>query len=97
MRRAELFETVARPLMAQASGEGPGAPIAEERFLNSREVRRRYSVTEMSIWRWVRDEKIAFPAPTKLGSWNYWRLSDLIAWERRRAEQTDIPAPRRAS
>jgi predicted DNA-binding transcriptional regulator AlpA len=53
-------------------------------FLPAREVWQRYGVTSMSLHRWVRDEKLRFPAPVYIGRFRYWRLADLEAWERER-------------
>jgi hypothetical protein len=33
--------------------------------------------------RWVNDERKDFPKPTYFGRFRYWRLTDLVAWERR--------------
>ncbi len=56
-----------------------------ERFLNARAVQARYATTDMSIWRWIRDERIAFPPPSlTVNRTRLWKLSDLVAWERER-------------
>ncbi|KAA2236947.1 helix-turn-helix transcriptional regulator [Salinarimonas soli] len=55
-----------------------------EQMLSSRKVRDRYGVTDMSLWRWLRDEKLQFPQPMVINRRRYWRLSDLVAWERNR-------------
>jgi predicted DNA-binding transcriptional regulator AlpA len=55
-----------------ASGTG-------EVFLNSREIRHRYGVTDMGLWRWIKEEK--FPVPMTIGDRRYWKLSDIQAFE----------------
>lgn len=40
-------------------------------------------VTAMTIWRWQRDPKLAFPAATIIHSRKYWSRSDIDAWMRR--------------
>lgn len=65
------------------------SPSENERFLPSKAVQERYATTSMTLWRWSNDPRYAhlgFPSPIKLGSRNYWRLSDLQAWERERAK-----------
>jgi len=55
-------------------------------YLTSREVRRRYSdISDMSLWRWLHDEKLAFPQPTIIQKRRYWQVAQLEAWERSRA------------
>jgi predicted DNA-binding transcriptional regulator AlpA len=60
-----------------------GASEAEQ-FLPARRVWERYGVSEQSLWRWIHDEKLDFPPPIYIRRFRYWRLSDLIAWERSR-------------
>ena len=57
---------------------------AAEQFLPARQVWERYGVTQMSLWRWLRDPELKFPQPIRIGRFRYWRLSDLIEWERSR-------------
>jgi len=57
-------------------------------YLTSLQVRARYGgVSDMALWRWLRNPKLGFPRPIKINGRNYWRLDELEAWERRnRAE-----------
>lgn len=57
----------------------------QDEYLPARRVWERYGVTPMSLHRWVRDPKRAFPEPLYIGRFRYWRLADLIAWERKLA------------
>lgn len=50
-------------------------------FLPARKVLDRYGVSDMTIWRWLRDEKMNFPKPVYLGRFRYWRISEIEAWE----------------
>ncbi len=56
-----------------------------ERFLPARRVWERYGVTSMTLWRWLKDADLKFPQPMRIGRLRYWRLSDLVAWERSRS------------
>jgi hypothetical protein len=38
----------------------------------------------MALWRWARDPDLGFPSPIYIGKYRYWKLADLIAWERTR-------------
>lgn len=42
-------------------------------YLPASQVRARYGVSEMSIWRWLRDERLGFPAPIRINGRRYWR------------------------
>jgi len=55
-------------------------------YLPAGQVRSRYGVSDMSLWRWLRDEALAFPQPLKIHNRRYWKLSELQAWEASRAE-----------
>jgi predicted DNA-binding transcriptional regulator AlpA len=60
---------------------------ADEIYLPAARVRRRYNITDMGLYRWVSDEDREFPKPMYIGERRYWRLSELIAFERRAASQ----------
>jgi hypothetical protein len=52
-------------------------------FLNSRQVRERYGRTsDMWLWRRIHGEGSAFPKPIVIARRRYWRLNELIAYER---------------
>jgi predicted DNA-binding transcriptional regulator AlpA len=42
-------------------------------------------VTAMTIWRWERDPKLAFPAASVIHGRKYWNRTDIDAWMRRMA------------
>lgn len=56
---------------------------AGETFLPARRVWERYGISEMTLFRWVKNPDIGFPAPMYIGRFRYWRLSDLVAFEAR--------------
>ena len=37
-------------------------------------------VSEMSIWRWLKDEDMGFPKPIVINRRRYWREADIAAW-----------------
>jgi hypothetical protein len=60
-------------------------PLDTDVYLDARAVRRRYGGrSDMALWRWVRNEALGFPSPIYIGKYRYWRLADLIAFERSR-------------
>jgi predicted DNA-binding transcriptional regulator AlpA len=55
-------------------------------FLTSKQVRARYGVSDMSLWRWLRNEALGFPRPLRINGRRFWKLVDLEAWEDSRTE-----------
>ena len=56
-------------------------PAARDRYLPTREVLRRYGITETSLARWLADETLTFPRPTYFSRRRYWKLAEIIEWE----------------
>lgn len=61
---------------------------AGQTFLTGPQVQARYQKSHVTIWRWVRDPALGFPAPIQINRLNYWRLADLEAWEAARAKHS---------
>ena len=60
-------------------------------FLNAAQVRRRYGgISEMALWRWLRDEDLGFPQPIRINGRRLWEARRLTAWERTRAYDGDL-------
>src|ERR1700736_3287871 len=59
----------------------------EQRYVSRRELRRLFPVSDMTVFRWMRDSRVAFPRPVKLGpsGRNFWWLPAILEWERLRA------------
>lgn len=57
------------------------SPENPQAFLTGPQVQARYQKSHVTIWRWVRDPALGFPAPLQINRLNYWRLADLEAWE----------------
>ncbi len=58
---------------------------AEELFLPAPLVAQRYHRDVITLARWRRDARMRFPTPHYFGRFRYWKLSDLVSWERERA------------
>jgi predicted DNA-binding transcriptional regulator AlpA len=54
-------------------------------YLPAGAVRARYGVSDMSLWRWLRDDALGFPAPIRINRRRFWKLAELEAWEASRA------------
>ena len=55
-------------------------------YLPAASVRARYGVSDMSLWRWLRDETLGFPHPLRINKRRFWKLAELEAWEASRTE-----------
>jgi predicted DNA-binding transcriptional regulator AlpA len=56
--------------------------LDDDTLLNSRQTRERVGgVSNMCIWRWLRDPRVQFPPPVQVNRRNYWRLGDLRRWQ----------------
>jgi predicted DNA-binding transcriptional regulator AlpA len=54
-------------------------------YLPLRRVRARFGVCARTIYRWEADPRVGFPNPIRIHNNRYWRLEDLVRWERARA------------
>jgi hypothetical protein len=58
---------------------------ADETFLTAAMVRSRYGeISDMSLWRWLHSPSLCFPKPFYINGYRYWKLRELIKWERSR-------------
>jgi predicted DNA-binding transcriptional regulator AlpA len=53
-----------------------------EQFLPARQVWERYGISQMTLWRWLKDPDMKFPKPMRRRGRRYWHLGDLVEWER---------------
>ena len=65
------------------------APSSKEDLLPAAQVRARYRVSDMTIFRWLADPKLKFPQPIRINARRYWRLADLQAFEVRQASKKE--------
>jgi predicted DNA-binding transcriptional regulator AlpA len=61
----------------------------QQSFLPAADVCARYGVSDMSLWRWLRDEALDFPQPLRIHRRRLWKLADLEAWETSRLTRED--------
>lgn len=55
------------------------------------------NVSYMTLWRWGRDQTLAFPPAIKIRNRNYRSRRALEAWKRRMADQSSLPAEGQAA
>ena len=79
--------------IATAAGSNRQHPEKlSERYVSRRELRAHFPVSDMTIWRWMRDPEVAFPRSRKLGrnGRNFWWLPEILEWERQRTTNSPI-------
>lgn len=64
----------------------------ETEFLPEASVCRRYGVSDMTLTRWDRDERLSFPKPIIIRGRKYRRLSELLEFEERQAKDPQVTA-----
>ena len=60
--------------------------LMQDTFLNGPGVRRRYSISNPTLWRWQRDLNFPPPAVRPNTRVRLWKVADLEAWENSRSE-----------
>lgn len=55
-------------------------------LISAKECRRKLgNISAMSLWRWLRDERLDFPKPIVVQRRRYWREADIDNWLKARA------------
>ena len=67
------------------SAPAGNSSAAADHFLQANKVWARYGVSSMTLFRWLKDERIGFPAPVYIGRLRFWKLSALETWEANKA------------
>lgn len=52
--------------------------VIGQTLLDANAIKQVAPVSDVSIWRWVKEGK--FPAPVKVGRRSFWRASEIEAW-----------------
>lgn len=67
----------------------PHIQRSPEDMLPAVQVLARYQVTEMTLYRWLKDARLSFPQPIRIHTRRYWRLADLQAFEAKQAARKE--------
>lgn len=72
-------------MSASVSSMPLAAPSHRPRvFLTAKQVRKRYGeMSEMTLWRWMRDPAMGFPQPATKNRIRYWSEAELDQWDDR--------------
>ncbi len=60
----------------------------QQAYLTRPQVKARYQISEMTMWRWEKNPDLNFPQPMVVGRRKYFKEEDLTAWERDRVKVT---------
>ena len=65
-------------------------------LLSATQVRKLFAggISDMTLWRWMHDENMAFPRPIVINRRRYFRASEIEAFQARQSSQ---PAPKVAA
>jgi predicted DNA-binding transcriptional regulator AlpA len=66
---------------------------SDQTYLPAADVRKRYGVSDMSLWRWLNNEALGFPRPIRINKRRFWRLNQLEGWEASRASSQRSMVP----
>lgn len=59
---------------------------SNKQYITRRKVRARFGgISDMTLWRWDKDEKLAFPKAISINGRKYYDLAEIEEWERVRA------------
>jgi len=57
-----------------------------KQYIVRRKLRTRFGdISEMTLWRWEHDTRLAFPRAVTINGRKYYDLAEIEAWERARA------------
>ena len=54
-------------------------------YLAAKRVQERYDITDRTLDRWLNNPEMGFPRPMVVNGRRYFRETELVAWERKRA------------
>jgi hypothetical protein len=58
-------------------------------LLPAKKVQQRYDVSDRTLDRWLESKTLNFPQPVLINKRRYWRISELVTWERNRAARNE--------
>lgn len=60
--------------------------MQQEKYLTGPQVLERYQISEMTLHRWQKDDRLGFPEPMIIRRRKFFKEDELVAWERARAK-----------
>lgn len=89
---ASAIDPQASPRVVRSRGAIPiDRPRPLGLYMTARSVRERYdNISDMTLFRWLRDARVAFPTPVYIGRRRFWAVESIIAWEKSRAAIANV-------
>jgi hypothetical protein len=75
-----LMDTIDPDVTGRSSEAGTLMP--------AKKVQQRYDIADRTLDRWLVSKTLNFPQPVLINKRRYWRVSELVVWERQRAART---------
>jgi predicted DNA-binding transcriptional regulator AlpA len=64
----------------------------DKRYLPASKLRRRYGdCSDMTLWRWIKDDRLQFPKPIYINGRRYWDEYELDKFDQRQATKRGTP------
>jgi predicted DNA-binding transcriptional regulator AlpA len=61
-----------------------------EEFVPSGQLRAELGgISDMTLWRWLKDPKLNFPQPVQIRNRRYWRRSEINGWKVARSQKRE--------
>ena len=60
--------------------DNPTGPNDE--FVSAPTLERRYGISDVTLYRWIKDPRKRFPRPRYIGRRRYFPPSEIVSWER---------------
>lgn len=55
-----------------------------DEYLTGPQLQARYSISDVTLWRWIRSDKLGFPKPMVINRLRYFRRDEIEAWDAKR-------------
>ncbi|MCZ7480536.1 helix-turn-helix domain-containing protein [Rhizobium rhizogenes] len=55
-------------------------------YMTASQIKERYQVTDMTLWRWLRKESLRFPQPIVINRRRLFKREEVEAWEKQQAK-----------
>ena len=69
--------------------------VTIKRYLKANDVFARYQINQMTLWRWLNDDRLAFPQPVVIRGVRFFPEDELDEFDER--QRVKIPSPFRKS
>jgi predicted DNA-binding transcriptional regulator AlpA len=89
VEKAETITTTSEPQLTSAKArqeeesDDGAMNIGTGSWISAAQVRLRYNISDMTLYRWSTDESLNFPRPMKINKRKFFRIEELNEWDKR--------------